>query len=118
MERTWFVRLNLDAFNSAAISLDSDQEKAAFFTGLTRGLNGGQLAEGKDNLYQAGYELGRESREETEGYREKQSVKGQKGNEVRWGKNRTGIPGGIAGGSVTINHHPSTTIWKKVRMKV
>ena len=76
----WNLRLNLDIFNSTLASLLSDQDKSHFVMGLSCGMNGGSnVPNGMPAPFSAGWQIGKDMREEAVEYRKQKKEVGQLG---------------------------------------
>lgn len=77
--RTWNLRLNLDAFNAATAALADATERLAFLAGLMQGVNGAQLRPSAPPAMTEGFAFGLSMRQEAEAHRARMSAKGRAG---------------------------------------
>lgn len=76
--RCWNLRFNLDIFNAAFASLDTDQERSDFLVGFSRGVNAGKVKDDCSDPMSVGFAIGTEMRGEAEGFRAKSVENGSK----------------------------------------
>lgn len=85
--RVWNLRLNLDAFNAAWLTLDTTEDRSAFLLGLCKGMNGGKLPTDPPQPLVDGFGMGSTMRKEAEGYRESRRVIGLLGGNPKLKRN-------------------------------
>ena len=78
-DRTWSLRLNLDAFNAGLAVQQGDAECAEFVRGFHLGINNGMPRGERPASFMDGFTIGHTTRIETDDYRLQQSINGKKG---------------------------------------
>lgn len=92
MERTFFVRLNLDDFTAEMTGLDSTEERGEWIEGFQVGCHGHPARPAWSEVKRRGHEFGVASLHEAEGARLKFSMAGQRSAESRKSKIGTAQP--------------------------
>ena len=111
-KRTWKIQINLDEFNALCGAAFTESERSALLGGLQLGCNNGTLPEHCSNIVRTAFEAALGWRQETEGFRLKQSGAGKASAEARKVKFGSANPNAVRtdlehSSNLTNNQQPS-----------
>ena len=117
-KRTWKIQINLDEFNALCGAAFTEAERSALLGGLQLGCNNGTLPEHCSNIVRTAFEAALGWRQETEGFRLKQSGAGKASAEARKAKFGSANPNAVRtdlehSSNLTNNQQPSKPTPKK-----
>lgn len=91
-DRTWTVRINLDALAAEMLALDGDDEKGAWLTGFQVGAAGARPRDSWPDVKLQGWKFGIAACDEAEAFRQKKSTAGNASASARRRRNGSAQP--------------------------